>query len=124
MIAECPELGVQETREAVQHAHAAYLKWNKVTPKERADKLAKLFRLLQDNTDDIARLITLENGKPFAEAKGEAAYGSSFIEWYAGEAVRERGDVAANMFPGLRNVVIKQGIGAYLYNNRLHAVAS
>lgn len=115
VIGECPELGVKETREAVQHAHAAFKLWNKATPKERSDKLYKLYNLCMQHQSDLAKLITLENGKSFTDAKAEATYGSGFIEWFAGEAVRERGDIVANMGPGVRNVVIKQGVGASLY---------
>lgn len=111
VIGECPELGVAETREAVQHAHAAYQKWTRTTPKERSDKLYKLYNLCMANQSDLAKLITLENGKSFTDAKGEAVYGASFLEWFAAEAVRDRGEVVANMVPNARNIVIRQGVG-------------
>jgi succinate-semialdehyde dehydrogenase/glutarate-semialdehyde dehydrogenase len=71
----------------------------------------KLFQLMTAANDDLGALIALENGKPLAEAKGEATYSASFLEWFAEEAVRDYGDVIAAPAPGTRNVVIKQPVG-------------
>jgi len=73
--------------------------------------LRKLFDLMQDHHDDLGRIITLENGKPLALGKGENAYAASFIEWFAGEAVRTYGEHIPSQFSNIRNVVIKQPVG-------------
>ncbi|KAI0355516.1 succinic semialdehyde dehydrogenase [Trametes cingulata] len=106
-----PEMGLAETKEAIDAASKAFKTWSKTTVKQRHDILKKLFALMQEHQDDLARLITLENGKPLAEAKGEHNYSASFIEWFAEEAVRTYGEVIPSPFPHLRNVVIKQPIG-------------
>ncbi|KAH9854802.1 succinate-semialdehyde dehydrogenase [Lenzites betulinus] len=106
-----PEMGVAETKEAIDAAAKAFKTWSKTTAKQRHDILKKFYDLMQEHTDDLARLITLENGKPLAEAKGEHAYSASFIEWFAEEAVRTYGEVIPSPFPNIRNVVIKQPIG-------------
>ncbi|KAI9059995.1 succinate-semialdehyde dehydrogenase [Trametes sanguinea] len=106
-----PELGLEETKQAIAAASEAFKSWSKTTAKQRHDILMKFYALMQEHQDDLARLITLENGKPLAEAKGEHAYSASFIEWFAEEAVRTYGEVIPSPFPQLRNVVIKQPIG-------------
>ncbi|KAI0758000.1 succinic semialdehyde dehydrogenase [Fomes fomentarius] len=106
-----PELGLEETKQAIEAASTAFKTWSKTAAKERHDILMKLYALMKENSDDLARLITLENGKPFAEAKGEHAYSSSFIEWFAEEAVRTYGEVIPSAFTNIRNVVVKQPIG-------------
>ncbi|KAI0364593.1 succinic semialdehyde dehydrogenase [Pilatotrama ljubarskyi] len=106
-----PEMGLDETKQAIEAASNAFKTWSKTTAKHRHDILKRLFALMQEHQDDLARLITLENGKPLAEAKGEHAYSASFIEWFAEEAVRTYGEVIPSPFPHLRNVVIKQPIG-------------
>ncbi|KAI0658692.1 succinic semialdehyde dehydrogenase [Cubamyces menziesii] len=106
-----PEMGLEETRQAIEAASKAFKTWSKTTAKQRHDILMKFYALMQEHQDDLARLITLENGKPLAEAKGEHAYSASFIEWFAEEAVRTYGEVVPSPFPNLRNVVIKQPIG-------------
>ena len=111
IIGSVPEMGVADVETAVKAADAAWNKWKKTTAKHRSDILMKLFRLLQDNSEDLARIITLENGKPLADAKGEVAYGSSYFEWFAQEALRDYGDVIPAADPNLRNVVVKQPIG-------------
>ncbi|KAI0677764.1 succinic semialdehyde dehydrogenase [Trametes maxima] len=106
-----PEMGLEETKEAIEAASRAFKTWSKTTAKQRHDILKKFYVLMQEHQDDLARLITLENGKPLAEAKGEHAYSASFIEWFAEEAVRTYGEVIPSSFTQLRNVVIKQPIG-------------
>ncbi|KAG8705324.1 succinate semialdehyde dehydrogenase NADP+ linked [Ceratobasidium sp. 394] len=75
-----PELGVEDTKKAIQHAAEAFKTWSKTTAKERHDILRRLYQLMMDNNDDLGLIITLENGKPLAEAKGENAYSASFVE--------------------------------------------
>ncbi|TCD61400.1 succinate semialdehyde dehydrogenase NADP+ linked, partial [Steccherinum ochraceum] len=106
-----PEMGLVETKEAIAAASKAFTSWSKTTAKERHDLLMKLYRLMRENDDDLARLITVENGKPLVEGKGEHLYSSSFIEWFAEEAVRTYGEVIPAAQSSLRNVVIKQPIG-------------
>lgn len=78
-----------ETKQAIDAASRAFKTWGKTTAKERYDLMMKLFKLMSDNAEDLATIITAENGKPLTDAKGEAAYSSSFIEWFAGEAIRD-----------------------------------
>ncbi|KAG8715756.1 succinate semialdehyde dehydrogenase NADP+ linked [Ceratobasidium sp. 423] len=106
-----PELGVEDTKKAIQVADEAFKTWSKTTAKERHDILIKLHKLMLDNADDLGLIITLENGKPLAEGKGENAYSASFVEWFAGEAVRTYGEVIPSPMLSLRNVVIKQPVG-------------
>ncbi|THH16921.1 hypothetical protein EW146_g3794 [Bondarzewia mesenterica] len=106
-----PEMGVEETKEAINAAAEAFKTWSKTTAKHRHDILIKYFQLMQEHAEDLARIITLENGKTFAEAKGENAYSASFLEWFAEEAVRTYGEHIPSAFPGVRNIVIKQPIG-------------
>ncbi|KAI0732824.1 succinic semialdehyde dehydrogenase [Fomitopsis betulina] len=107
-----PEMGLAETKQAIDAAARAFKSWSKTTAKERHDILKKLYALMQEHTEDLARIITLENGKPLVEAKGEHAYSASFIE-VPEEAVRTYGEVVPSPFPHIRNVVIKQPIGAF-----------
>ncbi|KAF9057807.1 succinate-semialdehyde dehydrogenase [Panaeolus papilionaceus] len=106
-----PEMGIAETKAAIEAASKAFVGWSKTTAKHRHDLLLNFFRLMQEHQYDLARLITLENGKPFAEAKGENTYSASFMEWFAGEAVRTYGEHIPSALPGSRNIVIKQPIG-------------
>jgi len=110
-IGSVPEMGVEDVDTAVKHAHEAFKKWSKQTAQQRSDILLKLYALVNENADDLARIITLENGKPLADSKGEIAYGNSFVSWFAAEALRDYGDVIPAANPALRNVVIKQPIG-------------
>ena len=73
--------------------------------------MQSLFKLMNENAEDLAQICTLENGKPLADAKGEIAYSASFIDWFAGEAVRDTGDVIPHPVGNTRSVVIKQPIG-------------
>ncbi|EPQ58959.1 succinic semialdehyde dehydrogenase [Gloeophyllum trabeum ATCC 11539] len=106
-----PDMGLEETKQAIEAASKAFKSWSKTTAKQRHDLLMKFYALMQENTEDLARIITLENGKGLAEAKGEHAYSASFIEWFAEEAVRTYGEVIPSPFPQIRNVVVKQPIG-------------
>ena len=105
------EMGAGETEAAIGEAAAALGDWRARTAYERSRILRKWFDLLQAHKDDLARIMTAENGKPLAEAYGEVQYAASFVEWYAEEAKRAYGEVLTPNAPGLRNLVIKQAIG-------------
>jgi succinate-semialdehyde dehydrogenase/glutarate-semialdehyde dehydrogenase len=106
-----PKLGAAETRRAIEAANAAWPAWRKKTAKERANILRKWFNLMMDNQDDLAVILTAEQGKPLAEAKGEIAYGASFVEWFAEEAKRVYGDTIPGHQSDKRIVVIKEPVG-------------
>jgi succinate-semialdehyde dehydrogenase/glutarate-semialdehyde dehydrogenase len=106
-----PNLGAAETRRAIEAANAAWPAWRKKTAKERANILRKWFNLMMENQDDLGMLMTAEQGKPLAEAKGEIAYGASFVEWFAEEAKRVYGDTIPQHQADKRIVVIKEPIG-------------
>ncbi|MVW85808.1 NAD-dependent succinate-semialdehyde dehydrogenase [Pseudomonas sp. PB101] len=110
-IAEVSSLGQAETARAIAAAQAALPAWRGKTAKERSNILRKWFDLIMANQEDLARLLSLEQGKPLAESRGEIAYGASFIEWFAEEAKRIYGDVIPHDKQGRRLVVIKQAIG-------------
>ena len=111
IIATVPKMGAAETRRAIEAAELALPAWRALTAKERAVKLRRWFELLMENQDDLGRLMTLEQGKPLAEAKGEIAYAASFIEWFAEEAKRVYGDTIPGHQADKRILVIKQPIG-------------
>ena len=110
-IATVPVCGRAETRRAIDAAAAALPAWSRKTAGERARLLRRWFDLCIAAQDDLARILTLEQGKPLAEAKGEIAYGSSFIEWFAEEAKRAYGDVIPSPDPSRRIIVLKQPVG-------------
>ena len=110
-IAEVADLGEAETRRAIAAAHAAYLAWRKKTAKERAALMRKWYELILANQEDLARIMTAEQGKPLAETRGEVAYGAAFIEWFAEEGKRVYGDVIPTPQSGRRIVVLKEPIG-------------
>src|SRR5690242_15342184 len=91
VIAQVPDLGAREAEEAIAAAHAAFPAWAAKTAKERAQILRTWFDLMTADLDRLGALISLEGGKPVAEAKGEAAYGAAFIEWFSEEAKRAYG---------------------------------
>ncbi|EPL7596805.1 NADP-dependent succinate-semialdehyde dehydrogenase [Klebsiella aerogenes] len=106
-----PKMGADETREAIEAANRALPAWRALTAKERAMLLRRWFDLMMENQDDLARLMTLEQGKPLAEAKGEISYTASFIEWFAEEGKRIYGDTIPGHQADKRLIVIKQPIG-------------
>ena len=110
-IGSVPNLGGQHARQAIDAAATAFPAWAARTGKERAAIMRRWYDLIVANADDLALLMTAEQGKPLAEAKGEVAYGASFIEWFAEEAKRVSGDVMASTWSDKRTVVIKQPIG-------------
>src|SRR5690606_26042512 len=87
-----PKMGTAETRRAIEAANAAWPAWRAKTAKERAAVLRRWFDLMLANTDDLAQIMTAEQGKPLPEAKGEIAYAASYLEWFAEEGKRAYGD--------------------------------
>ena len=106
-----PDMGKEECREAIDAAKAAFDIWRNYTASKRAKILKNWYQLQLDNLEDLARLLTMEQGKPLAEAKGEVRYGASFVEWFAEEARRVYGDVIPGHGRDKRITVIKQPIG-------------
>lgn len=110
-IASVPSLGTQETREAIEGASRAQEEWAARPAKERSVILRRWFELMMENQDDLAAILTAEQGKPLAEAKGEIAYAASFIEFYAEEAKRIYGSIVPAPTNDRRIVVLKQPVG-------------
>ncbi|WP_417507387.1 NAD-dependent succinate-semialdehyde dehydrogenase [Marinomonas gallaica] len=110
-IVDVADVAADETTRAVEAANAAQKAWQGKTAKERAMLLRKWNQLILDNQEDLAKLMTLEQGKPFAEAKGEVLYGASFIDWFADEARRLYGEVIPSFANDKRVLTIKQGVG-------------
>ena len=110
-LGEVPDMGAQETQSAIAAAKAAFPLWKSKTAKERAKILRQWFDLIVANTDVLAALLTAEQGKPLAEAKGEIGYGAAFVEWYAEEGKRVYGDMIPTFKPGTRILVNKEPIG-------------
>ena len=111
VISTLPEMGKKETNDAIEAANIAWPNWRSKTAKERAAILKKWFDLIMENQEDLAILMTAEQGKPIAEARGEVGYGASFIEWFAEEGKRTYGDVIPTPSNDRRIIVIKQPIG-------------
>ncbi|KAA0680905.1 NADP-dependent succinate-semialdehyde dehydrogenase I [Azospirillum brasilense] len=110
-LARVADVGAEETRQAIEAADAALPAWRAKTAKERAAILRRWFELIMAAQEDLAVLMTLEQGKPLAEARGEVAYGASFIEWFAEEGKRVYGDVIPSFAGNKRIVVLKEPIG-------------
>jgi succinate-semialdehyde dehydrogenase/glutarate-semialdehyde dehydrogenase len=110
-LADVALLGAAETEAAIAAANAAWPAWRAKTAKERAAVLMKWYQLLMQHADDLARIMTAEQGKPLTEARGEVTYGASFIEWFAEEAKRVYGETIPSTDPNKRFLVIKQPIG-------------
>ena len=111
VIGVVPKLGAAETRTAVAAAAHAFPDWRRKTAKERAAVMRRWFDLMMANQEDLARLMTLEQGKPLAESRGEVAYAASFLEWFGEEAKRVYGDTIPSPMRDKRIVVIKQPVG-------------
>jgi succinate-semialdehyde dehydrogenase/glutarate-semialdehyde dehydrogenase len=111
ILGTAPALGKAETRRAIKAADAAWPAWRAKTAKERAAILNRWSQLMMANADDLATIMTMEQGKPLAEAKGEVVYSSSFLEWFAEEGKRVYGDTIPENAPGRRIVVTKEPIG-------------
>jgi succinate-semialdehyde dehydrogenase/glutarate-semialdehyde dehydrogenase len=110
-IGEVPLCGAAETRRAIDAANAAWPAWRALTARRRGQILQAWNRLILDNADDLAQIITAECGKPLAEAKGEVIYGASFIEWFAEEGKRTYGESIPSPATNTRLIVVKQPIG-------------
>lgn len=110
-IAHVPSVSTAQVEQAVQAAEAALNSWKNMTAKERSVLLRKWFDLIVANQEDLAVILSTEQGKPLAESRGEILYGASFIEWFAEEAKRTYGDVIPHDKQGRRLVVIKQPVG-------------
>ena len=111
VIGHVPKLGAAETREAIEVAETTRHRWARQTARERSQILRRWYELMMENQDDLGTILTAEQGKPLVEAKGEIAYGASFIEWFAEEARRAYGDVTPSHAPDKRIITIKQPIG-------------
>jgi succinate-semialdehyde dehydrogenase/glutarate-semialdehyde dehydrogenase len=112
-VGEVPALGTAETRRAIEAAHRAQPAWRAHTAKERAAILRRLYDLMLANADDLAVIMTAEQGKPLAESRGEIAYAASFIEWFAEEAKRVYGDTIPQNARGRRIIVLKEPVGVF-----------
>ena len=110
-IIEVSRCGQAETRRAIEAAEVAQRTWRKRTAKERAALLRNWFNLMMEAQDDLARILTAEQGKPLAEARGEIAYGANYIEWFAEEGKRIYGDTIPQPSNDKRLVVVKQPVG-------------
>src|SRR5688500_3899750 len=111
VLGSVPRLGTAETRRAIEAAERAWPAWRAKTAKERSAILRKWFDLMMAAQEDLAQILTAEQGKPLAEARGEIAYGASFIEWFAEEGKRAYGDIIPQHQADKRVLVIKQPIG-------------
>jgi succinate-semialdehyde dehydrogenase/glutarate-semialdehyde dehydrogenase len=113
VIGHVPALSAAETRQAIEAAQAAFGPWRAMLAKDRAAILRRLHDLMLAHADDLAAIMTAEQGKPLAEAKGEVAYAASFIEWFAEEAKRIYGDTIPQNAKGRRILVLKEPIGVF-----------
>ena len=111
IIGEVPKCSTSETQKAIQEAQAVFPSWRDKTAKERSIILQKWARLIEANADDLAKIMTIEQGKPLAEAKGEILMGVTYIDFYAEEGKRVYGDIIPDPMPDRRIVVIKQPVG-------------
>jgi len=111
VIASVPKMGADETRTALAAAEQAQVEWRNLLAKERANILRRWFELMMENQEDLAQLMTLEQGKPLVESRGEIAYAASFIEWFAEEGKRVNGETIPQHQSDKRIVVIKQPVG-------------
>jgi succinate-semialdehyde dehydrogenase / glutarate-semialdehyde dehydrogenase len=111
VIGKCAEFNKDDAIKAVDAAEEAFVSFRKTLPRERSTLLRKWFNLMQENADDLATLITWENGKPLADAKGEVAYAANFFNWFSEEAPRLYGDVIPASVPGNRIMTIRQPVG-------------
>lgn len=110
-MAQCPEFNAQDTETAIAAADAAFVSFRKTPARQRARLLRRWYDLMTENAEDIARLITLENGKPLADSRTEAAYAASFFEWFSEEAPRIYGETIEASNPSCRLVTLKQPVG-------------
>lgn len=110
-IAQVPRAGAEETRRAIAAANAAWPAWRARTAADRSRILRRWFELMLEHQEDLARIMTLEQGKPLAEAKGEITYAAAFVEWFSEEGKRAYGDVIPSPFADRRLITVKQPVG-------------
>tara|TARA_B100000963_G_scaffold93545_1_gene80507 strand:- start:5071 stop:6528 length:1458 start_codon:yes stop_codon:yes gene_type:complete len=110
-IGTVPKCGKEETKKAIQAANAAWSQWKSISARERSNILKKWFDLIISNKEELAQIMTIEQGKPINEARGEIVYGASFIEWFAEEAKRVYGDTIPDPMTDRRILVLKQPVG-------------
>jgi succinate-semialdehyde dehydrogenase / glutarate-semialdehyde dehydrogenase len=111
IVASVPNVGATETREAIDAAAAAFPAWRRRTAKERAAIMRQWYELMKTHQEDLARLMTIEQGKPLTESRGEVLYAAGFLEWFGEEAKRIYGDTIPPHQPDKRIIVLKQPIG-------------
>jgi len=111
LLAQVSDCGQKETREAIEAAQDAFKVWKNYSADQRSKLLRRWYDLQMENIDDLAVILTYEQGKPFEEAKGEIKYGASFVEWFSEEARRIYGDVIPGHESNKRIVILKQPIG-------------
>ncbi|KAK6392790.1 succinate semialdehyde dehydrogenase NADP+ linked, partial [Oleoguttula sp. CCFEE 5521] len=111
VIGTMPEMSAKETEDAITAAAAALPAWRKKTGRERGRILRAWYQVMVDNAEDLAKLITWENGKPIADARGEVTYAAGFFEWFAEEAPRVGGDTISATVPGNRVFTTKEPVG-------------
>jgi succinate-semialdehyde dehydrogenase/glutarate-semialdehyde dehydrogenase len=111
VIGTIPKMGAAETRRAIEGANKSWGQWRAMTAKQRAGILRRWFDLMIANTEDLAMIMTAEQGKSLAESRGEIAYGASYLEWYGEEGKRAYGDTIPTSSPDKRIVVVKEPIG-------------
>lgn len=111
VLGDVPDMGRAEAGQAVAAASSALKSWRKTTAKHRARLLKRWFDLIEQHAEELARLMTAEQGKPYTEAYGEVLYGASFIEWFAEEAKRTYGDIIPSANPNTRYLTVKQPVG-------------
>ncbi|KAJ5089764.1 succinate-semialdehyde dehydrogenase (NADP+) [Penicillium argentinense] len=104
-------MGTEDTNRAIEAAHAAFNSYKKTSARQRAQWLRKWSDLCLENSQDLALILSLENGKTLAEAQGEVKYAASFLDWFAGEAERVYGDVIPSANLGQRILTFKQPLG-------------
>ncbi len=113
LVGRVPRAGADETRRAIAAAERAMVGWRLALPRERSEVLRRLYNLMHEHKDDLALIMTAEQGKPLSEAKGEINYAASFIEWFAEEAKRVYGDIVPRNLNGRRILVEKAPIGVF-----------
>jgi len=111
VLGRVPNMGARECSEAIRAAQQAFVEWSRYSALERSSLLGRFAQLCRDHQEDLARILTLEQGKPLAEARGEIAYGTSFLQWFAEEARRVYGDVIPSADRESRIVVLRQPVG-------------
>jgi len=111
LICTVPDAGSDQARQSIDAAERAYADWKNRTAEERANVLRRWFELMLQHQDDLALIMTSEQGKPLAEAKGEIAYAASYIQWFAEEARRIYGEVIPSPWPDKRIVVTHEPVG-------------